>query len=274
MDVGHRGRSRRACGCVVRDDGRGPPGREPRAARARGAHGPGRHARADQRARRQRAVRRRDRRRGLARGAGAGRRRRRAHERARASGCSSPTTTRSCAPASATCSRASRGSTVVGEASNGAEALALALELRAGRGGARHLDAGRSGLQTAAELRRRCPETRILILSMHDNTEYVLESLRAGVHGYLLKDSAAAELRGAIRAVCRRRVVLQPADRQPARRRASRGELGEPRRTPRPAHRPGAPGAGRASPAGRTNKEIAAGARESATAPSRPIARA
>jgi DNA-binding NarL/FixJ family response regulator len=93
------------------------------------------------------------------------------------------------------------GFTVVAEASNGTEALALALEL--------HPDVvvldismpGVSGLQAAAELRRRLPETRLLVLSMHDNTEYVLESLRAGVHGFLLKDSAAAELGTAIRAV-------------------------------------------------------------------------
>ena len=37
---------------------------------------------------------------------------------------------------------------------------------------------------------------------MHDNAEYVLESVRAGAHGYLLKDTAAAELRRAVRAVC------------------------------------------------------------------------
>src|SRR5262249_4269417 len=57
------------------------------------------------------------------------------------------------------------------------------------------------GLRIAATLRRECPGTRVLILSMHDNTEYVLESVRAGAHGYLLKDTAATELRGAIRAV-------------------------------------------------------------------------
>jgi DNA-binding NarL/FixJ family response regulator len=45
---------------------------------------------------------------------------------------------------------------------------------------------------------------------MHDNSEYVLESLRAGVHGYLLKDSAAAELRAAIRAVCRGESFFSP----------------------------------------------------------------
>ena len=51
---------------------------------------------------------------------------------------------------------------------------------------------------------------------MHDNTEYVLESLRAGAHGYLLKDSAAAELRGAIRAVCRGESFFSPPGRQPS----------------------------------------------------------
>ena len=92
---------------------------------------------------------------------------------------------------------------MVGEASNGAEALALALELTPDVAVLDISMPGISGLQTAAELRSRCPDTRVLILSMHDNTEYVLESLRAGVHGYLLKDTAAAELGAAVRAVCR-----------------------------------------------------------------------
>ncbi|HEX5387055.1 MAG TPA: response regulator transcription factor [Gemmatimonadales bacterium] len=60
---------------------------------------------------------------------------------------------------------------------------------------------GESGLEAAAHLRRAAPETRVLILSMHDNPEYVLESVRAGAHGYLLKDTAATELRRAVRAV-------------------------------------------------------------------------
>ncbi len=60
---------------------------------------------------------------------------------------------------------------------------------------------GESGLQAASRIRRSVPTARILILSMHDNPEYVLESVRAGAHGYLLKDSAATELRRAIRAV-------------------------------------------------------------------------
>jgi DNA-binding NarL/FixJ family response regulator len=102
------------------------------------------------------------------------------------------------------------GFTVVGEASNGTEALALALELRPDVAVLDISMPGVSGLQAAAELRLRLPETRLLMLSMHDNTEYVLESLRAGVHGYLLKDSAAAELGDAIRAVCRGESFFRP----------------------------------------------------------------
>jgi DNA-binding NarL/FixJ family response regulator len=60
---------------------------------------------------------------------------------------------------------------------------------------------GESGLQAAVRIRKLVPETRILILSMHDNPEYVLEIVRSGAHCYLLKDSAATELRQAIRAV-------------------------------------------------------------------------
>src|SRR5262245_62823271 len=93
------------------------------------------------------------------------------------------------------------GFEVVGEAATGAAALELVA--------AQHPEVvvldismpGLSGLTVATELRQRAPDTRVIILSMHDNTEYVAESVRAGAHGYLLKDTAATELRGAIRAV-------------------------------------------------------------------------
>jgi DNA-binding NarL/FixJ family response regulator len=45
---------------------------------------------------------------------------------------------------------------------------------------------------------------------MHSNAEYVLESVRAGAHGYLLKETAAAELRSAIRSVCRGESYFSP----------------------------------------------------------------
>ena len=103
------------------------------------------------------------------------------------------------------------GFTVVGEAATGAEAVALAASLRPDVAVLDLSLPGDSGLRVAAELRRIAPETHVLILSMHDNTEYVTESLRAGVHGYLLKDAAATELRGAIRAVRRGESFFSPA---------------------------------------------------------------
>ena len=61
---------------------------------------------------------------------------------------------------------------------------------------------GGGGLEAARQIRARAPEVRILILSMHLQPEYLLESVRAGAHGYLVKDAAASELVSAVRAVC------------------------------------------------------------------------
>lgn len=57
---------------------------------------------------------------------------------------------------------------------------------------------GGSGLSVLPELRRIAPGARILMLTMYDNMEYVAESMRAGAHGYLLKDSAVTDLRTAV----------------------------------------------------------------------------
>jgi DNA-binding NarL/FixJ family response regulator len=95
------------------------------------------------------------------------------------------------------------GFRVVGETGNSADVLPLVA--------ANHPDVvildvtmpGDSGLKVAARLHAQHPEVRVLILSMHEHTEYVAESVRAGAHGYLLKDTAPQELREAIRAVHR-----------------------------------------------------------------------
>ncbi len=81
-----------------------------------------------------------------------------------------------------------------------------------------------SGLKVAARLRERVPDARILVLSMYDEAEYVLGAVRAGAHGYLLKDAGPAELRAAVRAVSRGQEFFSPAvaDRLSA---AVRGEL-------------------------------------------------
>jgi RNA polymerase sigma factor (sigma-70 family) len=93
------------------------------------------------------------------------------------------------------------GFAVVGEAGDGTAALAAA---------ALHLPdvvvldvslPGDTGLEVARRLKQARPATRILMLSVYDNTEYVLEAVRAGADGYLLKDSSPADLRDAIRAV-------------------------------------------------------------------------
>jgi DNA-binding NarL/FixJ family response regulator len=102
------------------------------------------------------------------------------------------------------------GFEVVGEAANGTEALSLTAKLRPD---VVVLDISMpdvSGLELAARLRSTGSGARVLILSMHNNAEYVLESVRAGAHGYLLKDTAATELRTAIRAVCQGESYFSP----------------------------------------------------------------
>lgn len=93
------------------------------------------------------------------------------------------------------------GFLLVGEASTGPEAQALVERTTPDVAVLDISMPGQSGLQVAATLRQVAPETRVLILSMYDNPEYVLEAVRAGAHGYILKDTAATELRQAVRAV-------------------------------------------------------------------------
>ena len=122
------------------------------------------------------------------------------------------------------------GFEVVGEAANSVDAMALVESLRPDVAVLDISMPGESGLKLAARIRERLPEVRVLMLSMHDHPEYVLESVRAGAHGYLLKDTAAAELRQAIRAVDEGEAFYSP----PVARRLSdavRGELAHERRT-------------------------------------------
>jgi len=91
------------------------------------------------------------------------------------------------------------GFEVVGEAADGAEAVSLAAEIRPD---VIVLDLSLpvlSGLEAAARIHESTPDVRILVLSIHDHDEYVLQSVRAGAQGYLRKDSSPAELRGAVR---------------------------------------------------------------------------
>ena len=58
-----------------------------------------------------------------------------------------------------------------------------------------------TGLQAAREIKARCPTTRVLLLSMHDDERYVFDAVKAGASGYVLKRQADAELIDAVRAV-------------------------------------------------------------------------
>jgi DNA-binding NarL/FixJ family response regulator len=68
-----------------------------------------------------------------------------------------------------------------------------------------------NGLEATRQLKKRFPKLKILILTMHDNEEYVFETLRAGASGYLVKRSAPNELISAIKAVYREGSFLSPA---------------------------------------------------------------
>ncbi len=60
---------------------------------------------------------------------------------------------------------------------------------------------GLNGIEATARIRGECPQTPVIILSMHDTAEHVHRALDAGASGYLVKDSAAQELVDAVRAV-------------------------------------------------------------------------
>lgn len=68
-----------------------------------------------------------------------------------------------------------------------------------------------NGLEATRQIQRDYPQVKVLILTMHENEEYIRQVLAAGALGYVLKDAAAHDLLGAIRAVQRGEAVLSPA---------------------------------------------------------------
>lgn len=88
---------------------------------------------------------------------------------------------------------------VVAEAADGITALAKALELRPDVAIVDISMPGLSGVEVVRRLHVELPTTRTLVLTMHDEDEYVLHVVRAGASGFLLKDSATSELIQAVR---------------------------------------------------------------------------
>ncbi len=101
--------------------------------------------------------------------------------------------------------------TVVGEAGDGLALLKLAEQLQPQLVLMDIAMPGLNGIEATARLARTCPSIRVLILSMHQNEEYVRQALRHGAAAYLLKDAAPMELEQAIAAVLRGEIYLSPA---------------------------------------------------------------
>ncbi|MBM4083072.1 MAG: response regulator transcription factor, partial [Planctomycetes bacterium] len=99
---------------------------------------------------------------------------------------------------------------VVGECGDGLEAVRLAERLKPNVLVVDVMMPGVTGLEVARQVTERLPETRVVILSMHANEAYVLEALRNGATGYVLKDSGGASLVEAVRAVAAGRRYLSP----------------------------------------------------------------
>ena len=100
---------------------------------------------------------------------------------------------------------------VVGEAVDGATAVERALELRPDVVVMDITMRGTNGLAATRVIVKRIPQTKVLVLTMHDSEEYLRQALEAGATGYVLKQAADTELAVAIRAVQRGEIYLYPA---------------------------------------------------------------
>ncbi len=102
------------------------------------------------------------------------------------------------------------GIRVVGEAADGRECLNLVRQL--------HPDVvlmdlnmpGMSGLEASRAIKAEFPAVRIVVLTIHDAEDYVVEAMQAGVEGYVLKDAPPAMVLEAVRACARGESYLQP----------------------------------------------------------------
>ncbi len=102
------------------------------------------------------------------------------------------------------------GYVVAGEAGDGQELIRMTMELQPD---VALLDVGMpvmNGFVAVRELKHVSPKTKPILLTRHDEDQYVIEALRAGIRGYILKNQASTDLVHAIQQVCRGQVYLSP----------------------------------------------------------------
>jgi two-component system response regulator NreC len=100
---------------------------------------------------------------------------------------------------------------VVGEADNGREAVDKTLALQPDIVLLDHTMPLLNGLEALRQIKKALPGTRVIILTMHTNEEYIFQFLQAGAEGYLVKQTAPTDLVEAIRAVHAGQSFLSPA---------------------------------------------------------------
>ena len=100
---------------------------------------------------------------------------------------------------------------VVGEASSGVETLALAEQIQPDLILLDLSMPGLGGIEVLPRLRKIVSSARILILTMHDDPQYLRQALKNGANGYVLKKAADTELISAIRSVMRGEIYVHPS---------------------------------------------------------------
>ena len=99
---------------------------------------------------------------------------------------------------------------VVGEAGDGQEAIRVVEKLKPGLVLMDLSMPRMNGMDAIKEIKKRSPETKILVLTVHKTDEYILATLQAGADGYVLKDSTNVELRMAIKNVLSGKFFISP----------------------------------------------------------------
>jgi DNA-binding NarL/FixJ family response regulator len=100
---------------------------------------------------------------------------------------------------------------VVAEAEDGQAAVALAVQLRPDVAVVDLTMPRLNGVEAIRQIRRDVPDTEVVVLSVHDSEAYVVQALRAGAAGYVLKRNAVTELEAAIRAAHDGQAYLHPS---------------------------------------------------------------